>query len=309
MPSVGTSAYQKWIDQAPRSAVHLIAAGSFDLAMQVLNRSCGIVNFAPLKKRFLQIHLGAQFEYPTLPNAPSLRTGLSNRSGTSPALCLSISYCADLLNQAYAAFKAGKDLSATLQLFREILHVLPFLPVQSAEQSKEAKDLIDICREYITALRIELARREESDNLKKAKLAVLFAECKLQPMHMFIGYQVAIKSQRSVNNSKTAGVYCRKFLELAQTQQVPRQIEGLIPQVRELLMACEREEKDANPLGFEIRSGSQICAGSFGIIPFGDSMLKCGLCSSSYMSSFKKSVCATCDLSSVGSTLDGSYLH
>jgi coatomer protein complex subunit alpha (xenin) len=148
----------------------------------------------------------------------------------------------------------------------------------------------------------------ESDNVKKAKLAVLFAECKLQPEHMFIGYRVAITSQRSVNNFKTAGIYCRKFLELAQTQKVPPHIEGLIPQVRELLMACEREEKDSNALGFEIRSGSQICSGSFGIISLGDSSLKCELCSSSYTAPFQKQLCSTCQLSSVGASVDGSFL-
>ncbi|KAJ3305877.1 hypothetical protein HDU76_004940 [Blyttiomyces sp. JEL0837] len=53
-PAPGPSINESWVRNSPLAADH-IAAGSFETAMQLLNRQVGIVNFAPLKPMFLSV--------------------------------------------------------------------------------------------------------------------------------------------------------------------------------------------------------------------------------------------------------------
>jgi coatomer protein complex subunit alpha (xenin) len=116
-------------------------------------------------------------------------------------------------------------------MFQEIMFVIPLLSVASREAAKEIRELLEICKEYVVALRIEISRRAASDPLKQAELAAVFTECKIQPIHMFFGLKVAIGCAFKVNNFKTAGFFCRKFLEMSQTQRLPKSMTASVPQV------------------------------------------------------------------------------
>jgi coatomer protein complex subunit alpha (xenin) len=67
----GSSEADMWARNSPLAADH-IAAGSFDTAMQLLNRQVGAVNFAPLEERFQEIYQATRTFLPATPNMPSL---------------------------------------------------------------------------------------------------------------------------------------------------------------------------------------------------------------------------------------------
>jgi coatomer protein complex subunit alpha (xenin) len=67
----GSSEADLWARNSPLAADH-IAAGSFETAMQLLNRQVGAVNFAPLEPRFEEIYQATRTFLPATPNMPSL---------------------------------------------------------------------------------------------------------------------------------------------------------------------------------------------------------------------------------------------
>lgn len=67
----GSSEADLWARNSPLAADH-VAAGSFETAMQLLNRQLGAVNFAPLEGRFEEIYTATRTFLPATPNMPSL---------------------------------------------------------------------------------------------------------------------------------------------------------------------------------------------------------------------------------------------
>jgi coatomer protein complex subunit alpha (xenin) len=67
----GSSEADLWARNSPLAADH-IAAGSFETAMQLLNRQVGAVNFAPLEARFQEIYQATRTFLPATPNMPSM---------------------------------------------------------------------------------------------------------------------------------------------------------------------------------------------------------------------------------------------
>ena len=47
----------------------------------------------------------------------------------------------------------------------------------------EVKELLDIAREYITAIRLKLAMADVSDPVRMTELWAYFTHCNLQPIH------------------------------------------------------------------------------------------------------------------------------
>lgn len=67
----GSSEADLWARNSPLAADH-VAAGSFETAMQLLNRQIGAVNFAPLEDRFQEIYQATRTFLPATPNMPPL---------------------------------------------------------------------------------------------------------------------------------------------------------------------------------------------------------------------------------------------
>ena len=74
-----------WSRNSPLAADH-VAAGSFDTAMQLLNRQVGAVNFAPLKERFLEIYNASRTYLPATGGLPPL-VNYVRRTRQTPARC------------------------------------------------------------------------------------------------------------------------------------------------------------------------------------------------------------------------------
>src|SRR5437868_1782870 len=65
----GSSEADLWARNSPIAADH-VAAGSFESAMNLLNRQVGAVNFAPLKPRFMEVYSATKTYLPASPGLP-----------------------------------------------------------------------------------------------------------------------------------------------------------------------------------------------------------------------------------------------
>jgi len=65
------------------------------------------------------------------------------------------------LKSAYKSTTQGK-FSEALTNFLYILHSLPLVVVNSKKEAKEAIDLLGICRDYISGVRMELLKKRST---------------------------------------------------------------------------------------------------------------------------------------------------
>jgi coatomer protein complex subunit alpha (xenin) len=161
----GSSEASLWARNSPLAADH-VAGGSFETAMQLLNRQVGAVSFAPLKSRFLEVYQASRTFLPASTGlSPLVNYVRRTLDETDPRQVLPIIprdleyLAANELQGGYDSMKVNK-LEDGLTLFRNILHTILVNAVSSEGEVAEAKKLVASASEYAVAMGIELARRQ-----------------------------------------------------------------------------------------------------------------------------------------------------
>lgn len=160
----GSSEADLWARNSPLAVDH-VAGGSFETAMQLLNRQVGAVNFAPLKPRFLEVYQASKTFLPASSGLPPLINYIRRTvDETDPRQVLPIiprdleHLAANDLQKGYDSMKANK-LEDGIKLFKGILHTILINAVSSEGEVSEAKKLVTSASEYAVAMGIELTRR------------------------------------------------------------------------------------------------------------------------------------------------------
>lgn len=210
----GSSEADLWARNSPLAVDH-VAGGSFESAMQLLNRQVGAVSFAALKPRFLEVYQASRSFLPASPGLPPLINYVRRTlDETDPRQVLPIvprdlEYLAtNDLQKGYDSMKANK-LEDGLKIFKGILHAILVNAVSSDTEVSEAKKLITSASEYATAMGIELARRKlgtpdvlanDPDKLRRSlELSAYFTIPKIEVPHrqlaLLSAMQLAIKNK------------------------------------------------------------------------------------------------------------------
>lgn len=211
-----------WARNSPLAADH-VAAGSFETAMQLLNRQVGAVNFAPLKPRFLEIYKGSKTYLPASAGLPPLvnyvrRTVEETDSRkVLPVIPRDLETIANVdLQEGYAAMRANK-LEDGVKVFKGILHSILLNTVSSEAEVEQAKKIIATAREYILAMSIELERRSLStdtpEGLKRSlELSAYFTIPKLEVAHRQLALMAAMKFAFANKNYSSALSFANRML-------------------------------------------------------------------------------------------------
>lgn len=161
----GSSEADLWARNSPIAVDH-IAGGSFETAMQLLNRQVGAVSFAALKPRFLEVYKASRTFLPASPGLPPLVNYVRRTVDESdlrqvlPIVPRDLEYlAANELQRGYDSMKANR-LDDGAKIFKGILHTILINAVSSEGEVAEAKKLITSASEYAVAMSIELARRQ-----------------------------------------------------------------------------------------------------------------------------------------------------
>ena len=202
----GSSEADLWSRNSPLAADH-VAAGSFDSAMQLLNRQVGAVNFEPLKPRFLEIYLAsktyltANTALPPLVNYVRRTIDQSESRKLLPMVPRDLdSITGNDLQEGYTAMR-GNKLDVGVATFKRILHSLLVNAMSSQTQVEEAKRVIAKAAEYATAMNIELERRrlaaagdESEESLKRQlELSAYFTIPKMDVQHTQLALMASMK--------------------------------------------------------------------------------------------------------------------
>lgn len=170
----GSSEADLWARNSPLAVDH-VAGGSFDTAMQLLNRQIGAVNFAPLKPRFLEVYQATKTYLPASAGLPPLVNYIRRNIEESdprkvlPIIPRDLGFLVENdLQRGYDSMKSNK-LEEGIKTFKSILHSVLLNAVSSESEVDEAKKLITSASEYAVAMSIELARRNLGANDVVAK--------------------------------------------------------------------------------------------------------------------------------------------
>jgi len=162
----------------------------------------------------------------------------------------------------------------------------------------EAQQLLDICREYVLGLNVEIERKalpkESLEQQKRScEMAAYFTHCRLQPTHQILTLRTALNLFFKLKNYKTAGSLARRLLELGPKAEVSAQ-------ARKILQACDKTPTEAHRLDYDEHNPFAICAASFRPIYRGKAEVKCPLCSASYLPDYSDTICNVCSVAQVG---------
>ncbi|OAY82192.1 coatomer subunit alpha-1 [Ananas comosus] len=303
-PSPGMPVSQIWINKSSLAGEHA-ASGNFDTAMRLLNRQLGIKNFAPLKPLFMDLHMGSHTYLRAFAMASvisiAVEKGWSESASPNvrnpPALVFKFSQMDEKLKAAYRATTEGKFPEA-LRLFLNILHIIPLIVVDSRREVDEVKELIEIAREYVLGLKMEVKRKELKDDLvRQQELAAYFANSKLQKIHMRLVLTSAMTICFKGGNYATAAHFARMLLEGSPN-------EAQAKKARQVLQACG-DRKDANQLNYDYRNPFVVCGATFVPIYRGQKDVSCPYCASRFVPSIAGQLCSVCELAVVGADASG----
>jgi coatomer protein complex subunit alpha (xenin) len=301
----GPTQLQKWMKNS-NVAGELVSAGAFSQAMQLMTRQAGVVEFKPLKEMFLNVFMSGQVSLSVLPQVAPIAWQVS--SGGKPLVPLNLSVLSHQLKEAYKLVTQAK-FSDALQGFVRILQSILLLSVNNENEENEAKELIKICVEYVTCMRLELARQEvlkESPG-KALVFGYLMSMCKLQPSHSSLTLRSAITFAYKYKNYVTCTSLCKRFLELVASHPQVLGADGkqVIDKHKKLLAYCQQVFTNDLQLDQDLPEtcldiASVLCLKSFtGVSPSQPSS-RCPFCQSLYHKVHKGIICETCKVASVG---------
>jgi coatomer subunit alpha len=218
----GVSDAEYWVRNSPLAADH-IAAGSFDSAMQLLNRQVGAVNFEPLKPKFMQIYQASRTFLAANPGLPPIelfvRRDHGDKSRSLPRLPWD--YEKIKLVQMRDALKlvTGNKVEEAIVALREILCTLLLFAASDKAEADDVAKTVETIREYIVALSVEVARRgldvSTPEGMKRnLELAAYFTNFQLTTQHRGLAYQQAMAQFNKYKNIATAGVFAQKYVAL-----------------------------------------------------------------------------------------------
>lgn len=300
---------QKWA-RSCKLPGELIAAGNFPGAMQALTKLVGIRNFHPLKEKFISIYAGGYTEIPTLPHiSAGLEVTLARKGGNRPLVSLSLPVLANSLKHGYK-LTTSADFSSALQVFRDIIQSAPLLSVSSDREEAEVRELIKICAEYATCMRLELQRQGEqkAGNVSRMlELSYYMTMCGLQPPHLSLTLRSAISAMYKAKCFVTCVSLCKRFLDL--TQKFPQVLgkDGavIVDKHKKLLAYCQQVFTNEVKFSEDLPETapdiiSVLCAHTFTQVGPTVPTSRCPLCGSQFHRAHKGTVCSTCEVAEVG---------
>ncbi|KAL8653500.1 MAG: hypothetical protein Q9210_002048 [Variospora velana] len=304
----GSSEAEMWARNSPIAADHA-AAGSFETAMQLLNRQVGAVNFAPLKPRFLEIYQASKTYLPATAGLPPLvnyvrrTTDETDLRKVLPIIPRDLESLATVdLQEGYTAMRSNK-LEDGLKTFKRILHCLIVNAVASQQQVGEARKLISTATEYVTAMSVELERRslptDGEANLKRSlELVAYFTIPKLEVAHRQLTLMAAMKFAFANKNLSSALSFANRMLANGGSAK-------LLDQAKKIKSSCERSPQDKVDIEFDQFAEFDVCASSYTPIYSGSPSASCPFDGSKHHSEYKGRLCRVCEVCEIGAPASG----
>ncbi|KAJ2439788.1 hypothetical protein GGF42_007840, partial [Coemansia sp. RSA 2424] len=292
-------------------AVDQIAAGNFERAMQLLRAQVGIASFDALKPAFVEIYSASRSVLTMAPLGEASRIPLRRNASDAteaaqglPARVYSLASSMEQLQQGYRATTAAK-FDEALVLFKQLLLSLLFVAVETAEDASEVRQLLQISREYVIGISIELERaavsKEEATEENAGRLvelAAYFTHCQLRADHEKLALRLAMNTAYKHKCFKAAGEFAQRLVELVPAPQIAEK-------ARKMIAVCDRQSRDALAIDYDARNPFVVCAASHSPIRKGEATASCPYCQAAYKPEFAGGLCRVCTIAQIGAKASG----
>ena len=247
MPPAGRPPAGCWAANSSHAADHM-AAGGASSAMQLLHRQIAASDFSALKSSMLGCYLGSTVSLPGktswqmtesvlftiiinlfalialhsgIPGSgsmimPLMRNDTAGHPGNDslPRTSSTMKTLVAGVRNGYRFFQGGKFNDA-MNSFILVLSQIPITITENRNEANEMKEMLEICREYITAIRIKGAMAEAgADPVRSTELSAYFTHCNLQPVHLLLALRSAMGTAFKHKNFIVAASFARRLLEL-----------------------------------------------------------------------------------------------
>jgi len=234
-------------------------------------------------------------------SVPLLSNDVSGHPGDNslPRTSLKMKNLVNGIRSGYRFFQGGK-FNDSKDAFASVLLDIPLVVTDNKNEATEVKEMLEICREYITAIRIKGAIAENSGNpARSTELSAYFTHCNLQPAHLLLALRSAMGTSFKHKNFISAASFARRLLELPDMSS--ERNADLRVKATKVLQKSEQMARNEHELNYNESSTFSIDCASFLPIYAGANVVNCSYCGSSYAgTSMKGKVCLTCGLSVVG---------
>ena len=115
-----------------------------------------------------------------------------NAAPQMPVNVLKVAPLLEALKHAYRAFTSAQfqECKGYLEL---IIQSVPLVVATSRTETNDLKELVDVTREYLTALRVKTTMGEDTEEIARSlELAAYFTHCNLQPAHLMLALKNAM---------------------------------------------------------------------------------------------------------------------
>ena len=106
------------------------------------------------------------------------------RAKHAPAIPKLAPQLQEKIKAGYAAVTEARFADA-LRLFLNVIHMVMFCVVENKTELSELLEILNVAREYVQAINVELARKEATDPKRKVELAAYFTHFKMQNQHLY----------------------------------------------------------------------------------------------------------------------------
>ncbi|GMM33351.1 coatomer subunit alpha [Saccharomycopsis crataegensis] len=288
-----------WVKNAPSNAAVHVAAGQFDSAAQLLHRQVGIVNFEPLRARFMEVYQANKVYLAGNDGLPPVLSYIRADPEEDDASRLKpyipgYDTLEASLQEAFRLFRSNK-LEDAIEVFRQVIYTVSVLAVPDEDAEAKCVEALHLCREYILGLSIELARRSlPADAIQRnLELAAYFTKAKLKPAHRMNALQVAMTQSFKHKNYATASYFAGEFLKIVSTG-------SRAEQAQKIKAKADTIARDAIETNFDPYADFTICASTLTPIYKGSASVKESLVGAEYQASEKGKVCKITGISLIG---------
>lgn len=303
----GVDETELWARNSPLAVDH-VAAGSFQTAMQILNRQFGVVNFSVLKPLFLSIYRSSHAYLSPIASLPPLCLHLrrnpheSSPSKVRPIAARSLQSVRTEMQEGYR-FMSGNKLAEAQDVFRSVLQTLLLVVITSDDEAVTWRETVTSAREYLLGVSIELERRrvadEEPDNVQRSlELAAYFTHCQLQSPHLQIALRSAIGVFAKANNQGSAARFARRLLDLNPDARVAQM-------ARQRIAAGDRNPRDAVDISYDEHTAFQICSATFTPIYRGSPAVHCPYTDAAFLPEYRGQLEPLARLTQIGAPASG----
>jgi len=201
---------------------------------------------------------------------------------------MSIRKANGLMNAALTAVTNGAFQPA-IDLFTNAHHValLGSVNVSNGEEKEAALRIVNTCRVYVAALRLNI-QRKTTEPPRSLEMAALFAHFRLVPVHHLMACRAAMTA--FYNAKKFSGA--AYFAEIVRDSYPGNSVENR--NARIILQEAAANPDVDNSVTYTFPPDTNVCGVTYAIIPRGDPYVTCPVCNQAASPEYKNMVCPTC---------------